>query len=165
MTGQDQRGEPEMTQESLDRNEIARHDGNIFLDKNDDDWEWRRKLRANPATAKLYRLGVGLLGLIIVAGGLALVPLPGPGWLIVFAGLAVWASEFEWAQALLDWVRDKVRAWNVWIKGQPLWVQALAALVTLAAVLTFFWVLFRLSGVPSFLPDAAEDWLHTFAGL
>ena len=68
MTGQDQRGEPEMTQESLDRNEIARHDGNIFLDKNDDDWEWRRKLRANPATAKLYRLGVGLLGLIIVAG-------------------------------------------------------------------------------------------------
>lgn len=151
--------------EQAERIEAARHDDNVLLDANDDDWEWRRRIRANPATARLYRLGVGLLGLIIVATGLALVPLPGPGWVIVFGGLAVWASEFEWAQSLLLWVKARVRAWDTWIRRQPRWLQGLAVLATAAFVLALFWALFKVSGVPGFLPDGMETWLHDFARL
>ena len=38
---------------------------------------------------------------MVVAVGIALIPLPGPGWLIVIAGLAIWAVEFHWARRLL----------------------------------------------------------------
>lgn len=151
--------------DDVDRNEIARHDHNILLDQYDDDWAWRRKLRSNPTTARLYRLAVGGVGALIVIGGLLLVPLPGPGWLIVFAGLAVWASEFEWAQRLLDWVRDKVRAWNDWIRAQPLGVQGLAALLTAAFVVAVIWAVFKVSGVPGFFPDGVETFLHSRLGL
>jgi len=34
--------------------------------------------------------------------GLAMLALPGPGWLTIAAGLAVLAREFSWARRLLD---------------------------------------------------------------
>ena len=55
-----------MTHDDLERTERARHDHGILLDAQDDDWAWRRKIRANPATARLYRLAIGVVGLIIV---------------------------------------------------------------------------------------------------
>ncbi len=137
-----------------------RHDDNILLDAEDDDWAWRRKLRQNPATAKLYRLAVAVVGLVIVVTGLLLVPLPGPGWLIVFAGLAVWASEFEWAQQVLHWVKARVRAWDTWVRRQPRWVQGLAALATAVLVLAVIYVVLRIAGVPAFLPNRLEDFLR-----
>lgn len=149
----------------VDRNEIARHDRGILLDAEDDDWAWRRRLRSNPATARLYRSFIAVLGLVIVVGGLLLVPLPGPGWVIVFAGLAIWASEFEWAQRLLDYAKDKLRAWNRWIRAQALWLQALAALATLAFVLLVIWAMLKISGVPGFLPDGLEGFLHNTLAL
>ncbi len=47
--------------------------------------------------------------LIMIAGGaviltgLALLPLPGPGWAIIFLGLAILATEFAWAKRLKEW--------------------------------------------------------------
>jgi uncharacterized protein (TIGR02611 family) len=37
-----------------------------------------------------------------------LLPLPGPGWVVIFAGMAIWATEFVWAQLVLRWTRRKV---------------------------------------------------------
>jgi hypothetical protein len=37
---------------------------------------------------------------------LALLVLPGPGWAVIFAGLAVLAAEFVWARRLLDRLKD-----------------------------------------------------------
>ena len=70
-------------------------------------------------------------------GGLLLIPLPGPGWAIVFLGLAVWATEFVWAQRLLRFGRGVLRDWTDWAKRQPLWVRGLlglAGLVLLAGL-------------------------------
>lgn len=131
----------------------------------DRDWAWRRRIRANPATNQIYRGVVAVLGLFIVVGGLALVPLPGPGWLIVFAGLAIWASEFDWARGVLDWVRGKVEAFNDYMGRQPMWFRALAGVTTLLLVLAFFWVLFKFTGVPAWLPDVLESPLHQYARL
>lgn len=122
---------------------------------------WRHALRRNPTTRAAYRLTVFAVGLLIVVGGLILVPLPGPGWLIVIGGIAVWASEFQRAHAVLSFVRRRLEKWNDWIQAQPLWVKGLVALATLALVLAFFWAYFSLLGVPGYLPDPAERLLNT----
>ena len=51
------------------------------------------------------RLGIFLVGTGIVVLGIVLIPLPGPGWAIVIAGVAVWATEFTWAERLLRFVK------------------------------------------------------------
>jgi uncharacterized protein (TIGR02611 family) len=43
-----------------------------------------------------------------VAAGVILLPLPGPGWLVIFGGMAIWATEFVWAQLVLLWTKRKV---------------------------------------------------------
>ncbi len=126
----------------------------------DDDWEWRRRLRANPTTRPALRLTVFVIGLVLVGGGLVLVPLPGPGWLIVILGIAVWASEFEPASRLLDFAKVHVRRWDHWVRAQPRWVQGLVGLVTFVFVVTVVWAVFRVMGLPSFLPDGVTGWLH-----
>jgi uncharacterized protein (TIGR02611 family) len=43
---------------------------------------------------------VFVLGFTIVATGIVLLPLPGPGWLVIFAGFAILATEFEFAERI-----------------------------------------------------------------
>ena len=87
-----------------------RTDHNITLDQYDDRWEWRRKIRADPSKHLIYRVGVGVVGGLL----LILAPLtgwlPGPGGIPLFiAGLAVLAREFEWAQRVLSGSRSGCR--------------------------------------------------------
>jgi len=63
-----------------------------------------------------WQVLIFLIGLAIVAGGIILLPLPGPGWLVIFAGIGVWATEFPWAQRVLRWTKQKVQAWMRWVK-------------------------------------------------
>jgi len=137
----------------------------MVLDANDDDWAWRRRIRSNPTAALVYRTIVFVVGLVLVLGGLALVPLPGPGWLVVIVGLVVWASEFEFAQSVLEWVKARLNAWQGWVRAQPPWVRALIGLLTAVSVAVVAWVLLYLSGVPTFFPDSLETWLHEVARL
>lgn len=51
--------------------------------------------------AALRRIAVAVTGTAIVLVGLVLVPLPGPGWAIVFSGVALLGTEFTWAARLL----------------------------------------------------------------
>jgi len=39
-----------------------------------------------------------VIGFAVVILGLIMVPLPGPGWFVVFAGFAILSLEFVWAQ-------------------------------------------------------------------
>lgn len=55
-----------------------------------------------------WQVGVFVVGLAVVVGGIILLPLPGPGWLVIFGGMAIWATEFVWAQLVLRWTRRKV---------------------------------------------------------
>ncbi len=140
-------------------------DHNVTLDAADDDWEWRRKIRSNQHSHLIYRIVVGVVGLVIVVIGLIMVPFPGPGWLVVFVGLAIWASEFEWAQRLLELARSTLHAWATWLRPQPWWVKGLVLVGTMVAVAVVFWLLFLVSVVPAFLPDSIENWLKTLPGL
>ncbi|AWI27635.1 TIGR02611 family protein [Streptomyces sp. ICN441] len=55
-----------------------------------------------------WQVGVFIVGFAVVVAGVIMLPLPGPGWLVIFAGMAIWATEFVWAQLVLHWTKRKV---------------------------------------------------------
>ncbi|WP_409484905.1 PGPGW domain-containing protein [Arsenicicoccus dermatophilus] len=120
--------------------------------------------RPRPLSRALWRAGVGATGLLVVVVGLVLVPLAGPGWLIVLGGVGIWALEFEWARRLHHRGRELLARWTRWVADRSWWVRAglgvaTAVLVT-AVSITVLW----LTGVPAWLPDLVErplvDALH-----
>ncbi|MFI2754802.1 PGPGW domain-containing protein [Cellulomonas sp. P22] len=58
-------------------------------------------------------VAVAVVGSALVLAGIAMLVLPGPGWLAIFAGLAVLAAEFTWAATLLGRMRSvATRLWT-----------------------------------------------------
>ncbi|MFB7735499.1 TIGR02611 family protein [Streptomyces sp. NPDC056112] len=55
-----------------------------------------------------WQAGIFLVGLLVVIAGAVMLVLPGPGWLVIFGGMAIWATEFVWAQLVLRWTKRKV---------------------------------------------------------
>ncbi|MFF4233400.1 TIGR02611 family protein [Streptomyces sp. NPDC001820] len=55
-----------------------------------------------------WQVGIFIVGLGVVGAGIVMLPLPGPGWLVIFGGMAIWATEFVWAQLVLRWTKRKV---------------------------------------------------------
>lgn len=105
---------------------------------------WRR----HPALDLTYRIGVAVAGSAIVVAGIGLIPLPGPGWLIVFAGLAVLATEFTWADRLQRFARAKVSIWTDWVMRRSRLVRLLIGLASLAVVAASVTLYVRLQGIP-----------------
>jgi uncharacterized protein (TIGR02611 family) len=140
-------------------------DNTIFVDEDEDQWAWRRRIKANPTTRRIYRVVVGVVGLAVLALGVLAIPAPGPGWAIVFVGLAILASEFEKADRLLGFARKHVHRWTTWIGEQALWVRIAVGLATLALVLAIFWLYFEVVGVPSWFPEVARTYLVRVPGL
>jgi uncharacterized protein (TIGR02611 family) len=99
-----------------------------------------------------YRIVVGVVGAAVVVLGFVLIPLPGPGWLIVFGGLAILATEFVWAERLLGFARRKVHGWTEWVKAQSLLVRGLIGLLGLVCVAGAMAAYAALYGVPGWLP-------------
>jgi uncharacterized protein (TIGR02611 family) len=61
---------------------------------------------------RIWRVGVAIVGGVVVLAGLVMLVLPGPGLLTIATGLALLALEFEAARDLRDqfagWVRARV---------------------------------------------------------
>ena len=95
----------------------------------------------SPGRLALYRIGVALVGGLVLAVGVVLIPYPGPGWLIIFAGLAILATEFHWAKRLLRFLRRRYDAWRGWLSRRHWMVRLLAILFTAAIVLATLWAL------------------------
>jgi uncharacterized protein (TIGR02611 family) len=51
---------------------------------------------------KVYRAAFVVAGVVILLGGLAMLVLPGPAFLVIPVGLAILSLEFVWAGRLLD---------------------------------------------------------------
>ena len=71
-----------------------------------------------PRLENVYRIGVGIVGGMLTAGGIVLIPLPGPGWLVVFLGLAVLGTEFRWAGRLAGWLKRRLDQFWAWWKAR-----------------------------------------------
>lgn len=87
-------------------------------------------------TIRLIRM---TLGMSVVILGIILMPLPGPGGLIVAAGLAILAKDVAWADRLLKWMRKK----NPGIPEDgkiPMSTIITTLMLLTAGALTFYWL-------------------------
>jgi len=89
-------------------------------------------------TKKIF---VGISGGIVLLVGIIAIPYPGPGWLIVFAGLAILSTEFEWAGRLLKYGRDKYDGWTRWLKAQPPAIRIGVLILTGVVIVVTLWLL------------------------
>ena len=75
------------------------------------------KAKRRSVTDHTKRVLITILGVVLVIGGMLITPLPGPwSFPIILGGLAVLATEYDWADDALDWMKntskqlaDKVR--------------------------------------------------------
>jgi len=66
----------------------------------------------------MHRLGVAAAGAALVALGLVLMPLPGPGTIIVLGGLALLQTEFAWAGRLLARITAHTGVVGRWVRSR-----------------------------------------------
>ena len=69
--------------------------------------------------AQARRILVTVIGIVLVVGGAAIIPLPGPwSFPVIIGGLAVLASEYDWAKDVRDWVRERYKAAKQMIRSR-----------------------------------------------
>lgn len=88
----------------------------------------------------LTRILIGFLGWLVVLVGVVLLPLPGPGWVVIFIGLSILATQYGWAKRLRAWVHRKYDWWRVWIVAQPVYIKLLFWLLTTLTVIILLWL-------------------------
>ena len=62
---------------------------------------FREWVRRHPVLNTTWQIGVFAIGVTVLAAGIAMLVLPGPGWVAIFLGFAILATEFAWAQTAL----------------------------------------------------------------
>jgi uncharacterized protein (TIGR02611 family) len=73
----------------------------------------------NVVKRAVKRYSIATVGFLVLAIGVVLMPLPGPGVLIVLLGVLILATQFEWAERRVEQVRraalrgaaDSVKTW------------------------------------------------------
>jgi uncharacterized protein (TIGR02611 family) len=51
---------------------------------------------------RLFRIGFGVAGLLVLLGGIVMLVTPGPAFVLIPIGLAMLSLEFVWAEQLLE---------------------------------------------------------------
>jgi len=84
--------------------------------------DWLRTIARN---AK--RLLVFILGVAVLAAGVAMLALPGPGVVVIIVGLVILATEFTWAERMLDKTTERAAGAATKVTGNKSGQLALAA--------------------------------------
>ena len=106
------------------------------------------------------KLGTAIIGGVVVLAGIVMIPYPGPGWLVVFAGLAILSTEFKFASKALEYLKKKYDAWKIWLVKQPKIIQFLFLAFTGLVVLVTIWLL-NTFGIIDDLFSLNQDWVHS----
>ncbi|MBM4790596.1 TIGR02611 family protein [Streptomyces sioyaensis] len=91
-----------------------------------------------------WQVGVFVVGLAVVVAGVIMLPLPGPGWLVIFGGMAIWATEFVWAQLVLRWTKRKVteaaqKALDPKVRRRNILLTAIGVVIIAVALGAYVW--------------------------
>ncbi len=138
------------------------HDHHVLVEPQEDRWAWRRKIRQNPTKLAIYRIAVGIGGLLLVCLGFVSGPLPGPGGIpLILFGLAIWSSEFRWANRLMQWFRLQLRKYRGWTPRRKIvfWIAffACCGLIGFTVVVV--------AGIPGWVPARVEGLLTQLPGV
>ena len=109
------------------------------------------------AKRRVRRVAIAVAGGAVLLVGVIAIPYPGPGWLIVFTGLAILATEFTWARRALTFVKYRYDLWSAWLKRRhPVVRIAVLAGTGLIVVLTL-WLL-NVFGLLAGVFNISADW-------
>ncbi|MCI2238968.1 hypothetical protein MO973_29640 [Paenibacillus sp. TRM 82003] len=97
--------------------------------------------------------------------GLVMVPLPGPGWLVVFLGLAILGTEFATARRVHRFAHRQVHRWTQWIAGRSWATRIGLGTGAAAAVGAAAWGYLAWQGVPAWSPEVVTAQLSRLPGL
>lgn len=109
---------------------------------------------------KWRKIVTAVAGGSVLIVGIVAIPYPGPGWLIVFAGLAILAREFPWASRLLKFGRGKYDDWNRWTKRQNVFIRSLTFTATAIVVIMTVWLVNGYGLIDNWF-NLGQDWLHS----
>jgi uncharacterized protein (TIGR02611 family) len=108
----------------------------------------RGRVRGVPGGALAWRIAITLVGLGVIGVGVLLLPLPGPGWLIIFAGLGLLATEYDWAARLLRRARRLVSDWARWATQRGMLARigiGLLSVLVVAGAIAGSWYLYTVA--------------------
>jgi uncharacterized protein (TIGR02611 family) len=125
---------------------------------------WRDRLRERPRAEFVYRIVVGVVGTAIFFVGVLAIPYPGPGWAIVFVGLGILATEFDWARRLLAYAKERYDKVMDWFHRQHAIVQILGGVLTAVIVAVTLWLLGALDWTAE-LVGLEHEWLNSPIGI
>lgn len=102
----------------------------------------RTWVRKTPAGRLAWRVFIGVLGGGITAIGAVALIGPGPGILVLLAGLGVLATEFAWAGRAMEKTKSVAKS-AADKSGLPTWIKyfivAGGAVVSIIAVIIYYW--------------------------
>lgn len=125
-----------------------------------------RWLHANPALSLTTKIAVTTIGVLVLLGGVLMMVTPGPGIVGIALGLAILATEYEWAHRWLQKARDKAHearlkaeAMDPKVRRRRLLVSGLVVLALTAGVVTYV----AIYDWPTVAVDG-WDWVQGLAG-
>ncbi|HEV3475474.1 MAG TPA: PGPGW domain-containing protein [Actinomycetota bacterium] len=89
------------------------------------------------------RVGVTIVGFVVLIAGVVMLVAPGPGVLVVIAGLALLATEYTWAEKFLHRAREKTEAGFHAATASPARIALSVALTLGAITAVILWWFYR----------------------
>lgn len=103
---------------------------------------------------------VGIVGSIVLLAGVLMIPYPGPGWLVVIAGMGILSTEFIWAESLRKFTVRHYERWLGWYRVQNPTVKLMFAFATCCVVIASIWLV-NGYGIIANLFDLPQEWLKS----
>ena len=125
-----------------------------------------QKFHSHPVLGLTTKVVVGIVGTLVVVAGVIMMVTPGPAFVMIPLGLAILATEFDFARRWLHWAREKAEEakrksdeMDPAVRRRRLVLTGLTALLVVAAV----WTYVAIYDWPSFALDS-WDWVQSMAG-
>ena len=99
----------------------------------------RQQIKSNPYGSLIWRIFIGVVGGLVTVLGAVFLFAPGPGLLVLLAGLGILATEFAWASSAIRKTKSIAQATSERLRI-PLWIKYL--LLAGGAILSILVLLF-----------------------
>lgn len=124
------------------------------------------RLHSNPALSLTSKIVITVVGTLVFLGGLVMLVTPGPAFVLIPLGLAILATEWDWADRLLQVAKKKAKEAKARAESMDPKVRRRRLLLTgLAFILVFGGgaTYVAVNDWPSFAVSM-WDWIQGFAG-
>jgi uncharacterized protein (TIGR02611 family) len=102
---------------------------------------FREQIKASPYGSLLWRIFIGVVGGLVTIVGTVFLFAPGPGLLVLLAGLGILATEFAWASNAIRRTKSIAETTSKRF-GIPLWIKYLivagGAVLSIVILVVFY---------------------------